>query len=110
MIAAHNLAETDGKQIDSDDYFSSIESTLGLRQPQTEVVHVDDPSAAAAQPVRRQAPPAAPVSRPSGAPANPRPNTVGLSPEEVEMARAMDMTPEAYARQKLALQREGKLH
>jgi phage I-like protein len=35
---------------------------------------------------------------------------VRLSAEEREMATMMGMTPEDYARNKVALKREGKLH
>jgi hypothetical protein len=35
---------------------------------------------------------------------------VKLTADEIEMARLNDMTPEEYARQKLALTREGRLN
>lgn len=108
MLAAHNLAETDGIALDTDDYFTAIEGTLGLRRAVADPV--DDPSADAAQVVQRRASPAAaPVSR-SGNGDGSRPNTVRLSPAEVEMAENMGMKPEEYARNKQALIKEGKLH
>ena len=55
------------------------------------------------------APAAAPVSR-SGTASGTRPNVVRLSSEEREMASMMGMSPEDYARNKIALKREGKLH
>lgn len=107
MLAAHNLAETDGVAIDSDDYFDRIETTLGLRQAEAED---SDPSAAAAKPVqRRSAPPAAPVTR-SGNGDGSRPNVVRLTAEEREMAKMMGMSDQDYAKNKLDLQREGKIH
>jgi hypothetical protein len=48
------------------------------------------------------------VSR-SGNGTGKRSNVVTLSAMEVEMAESMSMTPEEYARNKLALVREGKL-
>jgi len=63
----------------------------------------------AAQPVKRAAPAAAPVSRAGNGGNGSRPNVVKLTPAEVEMAGAMGMTPEEYARNKVALKKEGKL-
>ena len=106
MIAAHNLAMADGIEPDSDDYFDSIETTLRLRQPARE----ESPTSMASEPVkRRSAPPAAPVSR-SGAAPGTRPNRVTLTAEERDMAEMMQMTPEEYAKNKLALKKEGRLN
>jgi hypothetical protein len=102
MLAAHQLAVSDGIEPDSDDYFDSIESTLRIRNSHEE--------APVSKPIpRRSAPPAAPVSR-SGTGDGSRPNRVTLSPEEREIAGFMGMTPEEYGRQKLALKKEGKLN
>lgn len=98
MIAAHQLATAEGYALDSDDYFDSIEGTLKIKQP---VAREEDPMAYTAQ--RRQAPPAAPVSRSAGAP-----RTMRLSAEEHEMALNMKMKPEEYARQKLKIQQENQ--
>lgn len=107
MLAAHNLAVADGINPDTDDYFSSIESTLRIGGRNDDY---GDASSAAAKPVqRRSAPPAAPVSR-SGTGTGSAPNRVRLSAEEREMASLMGMTPEEYGRSKLALQKEGKLN
>jgi len=104
MLAAHNLAETDGIPVDSDDYFDSIESTLRIRPREVE------PMAEAAQITqRRQAPPAAPVTR-SGNGTGSRPNVVRLNDEEREMASNMGMTEKEYALNKLALQKAGRLN
>src|SRR6202007_1644524 len=91
---------------DTDAYFEFVDQTLGLKQP--DVSRASEPTAET--PRRQAAPAAAPVSR-SGDPVNPRPNTVTVTREQVEMARMMDMSPEAYARQLQNIQREqGKLH
>lgn len=106
MIAAHNLAVTDGLEPESDGYFAAIEQTLGIgRQAADETG--DSALSAAAQPAqRRSAPPAAPVGRGGGA----SPSRVTLTAQEVEMAEMMGMTREEYARNKVALQKEGRLH
>jgi hypothetical protein len=107
MLAAHNLAQADGLQVDSDDYFADIENTLRIsKRP----VEHDDPTTQAAQVTqRRSAPPAAPVSRSGTAPGT-RPNRVTLTAQQVEMAELMGMTKEEYAKNLIALQKEGKLH
>ena len=106
MLAAHQLAVSDGIAPDSDDYFDSIETTLRVRSRNDSY----DASEAAAKPIqRRSAPPAAPVSR-SGTGDGSRPNRVTLSPEEREMAGMMGMTPEEYGRNKLALKKAGRLN
>lgn len=107
MIAAHNLAVADGYQADTDDYFSVIEDTLKLNR---RMQNDDDATAEAAKPTqRRSSPPAAPVTR-SGTGTGTRPNTVRLNSAEREMAQMMGMTDQEYAKNKLALQREGKLN
>jgi hypothetical protein len=109
MIAAHNLAVADGIPVDSDDYFAEIENTLRIK-PSTQVNLDNDPTSSSAQVTqRRSAPPAAPVSR-SGTGTGSRPNVVRLNSDEREMAKMMGMTDQEYARNKLALQKEGKLH
>jgi hypothetical protein len=109
MLAAHNLVTADGIAPDTDEYFDSVESILRVRR--SEPVHqADDPMADAAKPTqRRTPPPSAPVSRSSGGPGS-RPNTVRLTSQEREMASMMGMTVEEYAKNKLALQKEGKLN
>jgi hypothetical protein len=113
MLAAHEMVLADGIKPDTPEYFRGIEETLRMT-PRAEVSRVDDdPMADAAREVvvpepRRAAPTAAPVSR-SGNGTGKRSNVVTLSAMEVEMAESMSMTPEEYARNKLALVREGKL-
>lgn len=94
MIAAHNLAVADGHAADSDEYFAAVEETLKLRQAATQQE----------EPRRNAAPPAAPVSRET------RSNVVRLTPEQREMAAMMQMTPEEYAKNMMALKKEGRLH
>lgn len=102
MIAAHNLVMADGHTADTDEYFAAVESILKMnpRAPTTE-----EPLSAAAAPRRSAPPPAAPVSRETRGS-----NVVRLTAEEREMAEMMRMTPEEYAKNKLALKKEGRLH
>lgn len=108
MIAAHELAVADGLAADSNDYFESIETTLRMRRDAP--VSVDATADAAKVTQRRTAPPAAPVSRSGTAGTGNRPNVVRLNAEERDMAQRMGMTDQEYAKNKLALQREGKLN
>jgi hypothetical protein len=115
MLAAHQLAMARGYKPDTDDYFKSIEKTLDLTAAPTVVPpHADDPDpmadAAASTPTggRGASPSAAPVSR-SGNGTGSRANTIKLSAAEVEMAQNMGMSVEEYAKNKVALKKEGKL-
>lgn len=105
MIAAHELAVADGYIPDTDGYFEAIEQTLKVSPPKAQPE--EDAYAAAAKVTQRRdaAPAAAPVSRGSST----RSNVVRLTADEREMAEAMGMKPEDYARNKMALQKEGKL-
>jgi hypothetical protein len=111
MLAAHEISIADGNVADTDEYFASIEQTLGIKkatvapEPKEEEVL----SGAAAPTSRKPAPAAAPVSR-SGNGTGSRPNAVTLSPEEVEMASLNGQTPEEYARHKIALKKLGRLN
>ena len=108
MLAAHNLAMADDIPADSDDYFDAIEDTLRLRRQDNNRDY--DAMADAAKPTqRRSAPPAAPVSR-SGGGGGSKPNRVTLTAAERDMADMMGMTPEEYGRNKLTLQKEGKMN
>jgi len=109
MLAAHNMAVADGIAPDSDAYFESVEDLLRIRK--APVQQDDDAMAGAAQVTqRRSAPPAAPVSRETGNGPGTQPNRVRLSAEEREFAEMNGMTAQEYAKHKLALQKEGKLH
>jgi len=107
MVAAHNLAMADGYQADSDDYFGFVEDTLRISKRVT--VEDEDPMAGSAKVTQRRSPPAAPVSR-SGTGTGSRPNVVRLSRLEAETARELGMTEEDYARNKMLLQKEGRLN
>lgn len=111
MVGAHNIAIADGYQADTDEYFAEIERQMGYRKPQTAVPReeVEEPTSMAAKPMARKAPPpAAPSSRTAGNGSGGR-NTVTLNASEREMASIMGMTPEEYAKNKMALKKEGKL-
>ena len=100
MLAAHNLAVADDLAPDTDAYFQAVEGVLGIKRA--------DPAPAATP--RAAPPPAAPAvaSAPAGS-GKTNPNRITLSRAEVEMAKELDMTPQEYARHKIALQKEGKL-
>jgi hypothetical protein len=111
MIGAHNIAVSDGYVPDSDEYFEQIERQMGMRKQPTAVSHqeTEEPTSMAAKPVaRKPPPPAAPSSRAASNGSGGR-NTVTLSGAEREMASIMGMTPEEYAKNKVALKKEGKL-
>lgn len=111
MVGAHNIAIADGFQADTDEYFAEIERQMGYRKPQTAVQRDEheEPSSMAAKPMaRKPQPPAAPSSRTAGNGSAGR-NTVTLNAAEREMASIMGMTPEEYAKNKVALKKEGKL-
>lgn len=110
MIAAHTLVVSDGIQPDSDEYFDAIETTLNIKRAAPAVQEESALSSAAAPTQRRSAPPAAPVSRSPVNNSGTRPNVVRLTAAEREMAAMMDMTDQEYARQKMALIKEGKLN
>ena len=103
MIGAHNVVTADGYTADTPEYFAAVENILGLRkQAQSE----ETSSASRSTGGRSSAPPpAAPVSRETRGG-----NVVRLTAEEREMAQMMKMTPEEYAKNKLALKKEGRLH
>jgi hypothetical protein len=100
MIAAHNLVMADGIEPDTDDYFDAIEDVLKISRR-------EEPEAK--QPQRRSSPAAAPVSR-SGTGTGSRPNVVRLTAAEREMATMMGQTEQEYARNKVALIKEGKMN
>lgn len=113
MVAAHQLTVARGAKPDTDEYFERVEAILGVgKKARSEEVDADPMSSASAPAKGRIAsPPAAPVSRgASGAGGNPRPNVVRLSAAEREMARDLGVSEQEYARNKVALQREGKLN
>lgn len=100
MFRAHEDCIDDGIEPDSDDYFKFIEQRLGW-QKQEEPDPVSEASAPA--PKRQAPPPAAPVSR-----GGQRANVIRLSAAEADTAKALGMTPEEYAKNKVLLQKEGR--
>jgi hypothetical protein len=107
MIAAHELAVADGLAVDTPEYFDAIESTLRIKpKPAAEANQTADEHAAKVVQRRDAAPAAAPVSRGGST----RTNVVRLTAAEREMAEMMGMKPEDYAKNKIALQKEGKLN
>lgn len=118
MIAAHHIALADGCAADTPEYFKSIEETLKIgpiiaKPPETPTD--EDPMGAGAQPMNggRQAAPAAPVSRSTPNNSGSRNGRITLTPAQVEAAHESfpdSKTPlEDYARELLALRKEGKI-
>lgn len=105
MIAAHNLAVADGIPTDSDDYFASIEETLKIK-PRAAQTDTDDQFAAKVVQRRDAAPAAAPANRGGQSRSS---NVVRLSAAQIEMAEMMGMKPEDYAKNMVALKKEGKI-
>ena len=105
MIAAHNLAVADGIPTDTDDYFAAIEETLKVT-PKPVQTDTDDQYAAKAVRRRDAAPAAAPANRGGQSASS---NVVRLTAAEREMAEMMGMKPEDYAKNKVALKKEGKI-
>jgi hypothetical protein len=108
MLAAHELAVASDLAADSDDYFRSIESTLGLQGNATVAIDEEvEPAAAAVTPRRSSAPASAPVSRSGNGTSNGRrPGTFTLSPAQQDAARTCGMSNEQYARELLAMEKE----
>ena len=110
MVAAHNLVTADGVLPDTDEYFETVERILGVQAPAPSTAVAEAPMSAAAAPTqRRSSPAAAPVSRSGTGTGGGSPNVVRLSAQEREMAQMMGMSAEEYAKNKLALIKDGKL-
>jgi multidrug efflux pump subunit AcrA (membrane-fusion protein) len=109
MVAAHQMTVSDGIVVDTPAYFREIENYLQIsprQMAQQEVNDYEDTPPPRPAPQRRQAPPAAPVTR-NGTGTGSRPTIVRLTAAEREMAELSGLTEREYALQKLALQREG---
>jgi phage I-like protein len=109
MVRAHDDAVDDGIIPDTKEYFEFIENRLGINSSRSVQAEESALSEASKPAQRRQAPPAAPVSRQPTSPSGQRPNVVRLSAAEKEMASMMGMSEKEYALNKFNLQREGKL-
>ena len=104
MFRAHEDAVDDGIEPDTDEYFSFIEQRMGLRTKESAQEESPMSQASAPAPKKAPPPPSAPVSR-----GGQRPNVVRLTRDQVEMAKMMGMTEAEYAKNMVALQREGKI-
>jgi len=104
MFDAHASAVRRGFAPDTDAYFRYVEQKMGIPNDGGE----PEVKAAPAAPVKKAAPPAAPVSR-GGTGTGSRPNVVRLTSDEAEMAEMMGMTHQEYAKHKLELQKAGRL-
>lgn len=100
MFRAHEDAIDEGIEPDTDGYFRFIEARLGKQPP----APAESPMSEASAPRRSVPPPPAPVTRSS-----PRQGVVRLTRDQAETARMMGMTESEYAKNMIALQKEGKL-
>lgn len=107
MLAAHNLAIGRGHTAESDAYFSTVETLLGLRDAapaRTEAVPAaaggseDDVAATQAAGGRSVSPAAPPVTR-QGAPGAPRPGSIRLTPAQREAAELSGLSEAEYGAQ-----------
>jgi len=105
MIAAHNLAVAEGIPTDTDEYFDAIEETLKVTRKAAKT-ETDDQYAAKVVRRRDAAPAAAPSNRGNQSPSS---NVIRLSAAQREMAEMMGMKPEDYAKNLVALKKEGKI-
>ena len=105
MIAAHNLAVAEGIPTDTDEYFEAIEETLKVTRKAAKA-ETDDQYAAKVVRRRDAAPAAAPSNRGSQPASS---NVIRLSAAQREMAEMMGMKPEDYAKNLVALKKEGKI-
>jgi hypothetical protein len=110
MVRAHNHAMGEGHVPDSDSYFQHVEMRLGMRRPPEPEVD-EEVISVAATPVQKRTsvPPTAPTTRMASNTSG-KPTTVRLSAEQREMASMMGYTPEEYAKNMVALKREGRLN
>ncbi len=118
MLGAHNVAISRGIRVDSDDYFDFVENALGISgrgggngggNGRAEAEDDALSEGARASGGRQAAPAAAPVSRGGSGNGSPQ-RTMRLTADEIEIAGMMGQTPEEYARNKAALQKEGRLN
>lgn len=100
MARAHEDAIDMGIVPESPEYFSMVESRLGINRqpaPAPAPAYQEPAMSAAAQPTqRRSSPAAAPVSRSPVGSNGSRPNTIRLTPEEVEAAKISGISPREY--------------
>lgn len=107
MIAAHTIAMRKSIPVDSPEYFRYIEDTLGYSQS------IPKESSEPTQAVsggRQAAPSPAPVSRAASTSGTSRPNVVRLNEAEREIADMLGMDYKDYAKNKIELQKAGRLN
>lgn len=116
MIDAHTAAVgASGLQPDSPAYFRFVEDYLGMggeterTQQRTEARTEASPLSDAAAPVRRQVPPAAAPTSRDAALGVTNPHRVRLTAEQREVAEVTGQTYEEYAKNLVALQKEGRI-
>lgn len=112
MIEGHNWAISVGGHIaDTDSYFDAVEQYVGIKNNPPPQEEPEDVVSVAAAPVqkRTQSPPPAPSTRMASASSG-KPNVIRLSSDQKEMASMMGMSPEEYAKNMVALRKEGKLN
>lgn len=114
MGRAHEDALDMGIEAETSEYFRFVENRLGInkeepRSQRRETAQEDDSpfSEAAAPSTRRQAPPAAPVSRSGSAPGT-RPNVIRLTPAQAEAAKISGLSEVEYY--KLMIQERNRAH
>lgn len=114
LTAAAQLAESEGKLVDSDDYFSRVESLIGVARPEPKPNGHDEPALSEASPGQTRksdtAPAAAPPSRGGGASGSPNRTRIRLTPEQAEAAKISGMTYEQYYNEVVKIQNEAKVH
>lgn len=101
-LLADAQARADGIELDSDEYFERIEESTGLRErskPEVRTPHRPQAGSTAAAPTR---------SGGSELRTN-EPSRIRLTAAEMEAAQIAGLTPTQYAKNLLALQKEGKL-
>ncbi len=105
MLAAHEIAVASDHAVDTDGYFASIESTLGLHNVTVDVP--EDEAAPEAVTPRRGAPASAPVSRSGNGTSHPRRSGgYTLTPAQQDAARTCGMSNEQYANVLREMERE----
>jgi len=114
LMSAHYAAMAKGLQADSLDYIRFVEGRVLNVDPEPRTIERREPVAD----TRRSAPPAAPVSRGNGAASNPTRVTLNKEqretahenfPDEMREDPSGRKAEQAYARNMLILQREGRM-
>jgi len=113
MFSAHEAAVgVNGLQADTPAYFKFVEDWLGVGKAPEKTVETREASPlseAAATPPKRPTPPAAAPTSRNNAIGVTNPTTVTLTAEEREIAELNGMTAKEYAKNKLDLQKAGRM-